>query len=222
MIKKRKIDTILKSIKKKKMFSIQSIYWIIFILSFLIAYFFYLDIKSHSLKEIIFKGSLIFFFNSFVVSVVFYILNEIIKFQSINALKSSIAHLHCGDWEWITTALINRPVGQLHNIVMTHPVTIFIVGILFLKESYHEEANVLFNKAINLDQRLSEINPTEKVSKDDIRFLNNIVYSENKFQKSYYFKQLWNRKSIRYSIIVIFWFFIVLNIIVQIVKIVPK
>lgn len=213
----RKISRVLKKCKNGDRINEKTIYFRIFIIAIIGSVIVSLPGLEFSIIDYIRIQILLLLLVFVGISSLYFILNEIHKIQSIKALNIAINSLKYSDWHWVKIALLDRPV-ELHAAVISHPINMYILGQLLLKEGYDEDGNFLILKAREKDKNLEKVQLSPSLSESDAQYFYNSLKIEKRFQRSHSLQQLWNLKVIRYFLIFCFMIFLLLHFLSQILR----
>lgn len=143
--------------------------------------------------------SIVIFFG---ISLFYFLINETSRIQSINALYSVITRLQYGDWQWVKTALIKRPV-QLHPTVVRHPVTLFIIGNYLTNREHLDIGKSLIKVAIQKAPKLRNIRNYKSLDQRDAEYFYELLLEDKGFKWFYLFQLLWRNKILRFLLITV-------------------
>lgn len=216
----KKINQILKKCKAGYNYKETTYYFRLFTISILFIIFFfcppilYLKLSLNTYIKfcilIIILIGIVFFIGFFY--------NESRKAHSIRTINLLIDNLKRGDWNWREHDFFNHII-RFHPIVISHQITMYLLGHLFLREGNTEEGDLLISKALEKDPNLNKIQLTTSLSNDDAQYLYDTIKNETRFQRVHFWRGLWTIKPIRYVVIFLFVLFILLHILAQLAKV---
>lgn len=191
---------------------------LIAIATFLVLFFFappvfYLELSPNIYG--IFGALIILLFG--IVFLVGIIYDEIRKVHSIRVIKVIISDLKKGEWSWKEKGLLPH-ILRLHPTAIGHESIVYLIGHFVLREGYEKDGIFLINRAKEKDPKLGEINMSNNLSVAGARYLYDSLVSIEDFKRAYIIRQLWNKRVIRYSILVVFVLIILFQTFVQIAR----
>jgi hypothetical protein len=118
--------------------------------------------------------------------------NALRKLTSIISLQQAIVCIKAGSWEWVNIGNFNSP-STMHPSVISHPVSIYLFGNLFIKNGFVAEGNQLVNIATARANELKKISVTSNLTDEDAQLLQYLVDRDKNFRTMLAIKRLWER-----------------------------
>ena len=155
------------------------------------------------------------------IGIVFFIglfYDETHKIHSIKIINLLIEKLKKDEWNWLEYKLINH-IARLHPFVINSEATLYILGHFFLRQGYTDKGELLIERAKSKDPDLEKINLFNALNVKNAQYFYKSLSTDKNLKTTNVYVQLWNKKSIRYPILLGFCFFLSLHFIVQVANI---
>jgi hypothetical protein len=129
------------------------------------------------------------------------ILNEIRKITSYWNILSLIDNMSNGRSD-LGKFESNQNIKELHPVVISHPVTMYLFGYMFSREGHSKEGNYLIDKAKAGNSEIAKINSAGLAPKE-FYLLKQLLTDEKKFKIDRVFLELWHIKPFRYLFVIL-------------------
>jgi hypothetical protein len=113
---------------------------------------------------------------------------------------------------------INSALKSIHPIFKNNSVIMFILGCILIKKDYEKEGKYLIELAIEKEPDIKKININNKLKNEDAEYLLITLKKDPKLTWSFNVIKLWNKKPIKYIILIMFFSILIINLLIQITK----
>lgn len=201
VFEQKKIELILSLMDKGCAYKASKAFYCLAITTLIITIFIEIIFTNLNQIERIQSGTILFIFLLSFLLVFYLILNEIRKVTSFWNILSLIDNIINGRYD-LGKFGSNQNIKELHPAVISHPVTMYVFGYIFLREGHNKESKYLIDKAKAGNSEIAKINSGDLDPKK-FYLLKQLLTSEKKFKIDRVFLELWHIKAFKYLLVIL-------------------